>query len=400
MTDATPPPSASQAKRIIRELFCAAIWLYVIVKLFIFDLDVFLIQEYLPGFNWLISFKFFVIALLVSTYWITVGDKNFFKALVFLAVYPLFLVFWRIPKAFLRDWNAAFVALGFALSFFKSLKVNFFAFSVVSTASLIVLVSDDWRLLTLAITLLMVFIVYHFARRFYTSFIPSKALSFPRDGLINLLEGAQRQFALPAELKSTSIDKLTPAQQSQWAQCLQMLLLSNKSATFVAAKLKEYQESRVVVLYFVLALLFSLLLTVFVFALANLGLYKIDPTNFSDAGADRFWFFMYYSFNTLVTNSIPDFYPLSGFAMLLGTFEVLLGILTLVILITLYTSVRSERNRAEVDSIIVTLERRGDELEKYISSEFSMDVERAIEEVRKLPGNFIQIIYFFSTKKR
>lgn len=178
-----------------------------------------------------------------------------------------------------------------------------------------------------------------------------------------------------------------------------MLLLFNRASTFIAAKLKEFQESRIVFLYFLLGLLFSLIFTVLVFALANFALDKLDPIHFSDHSPRGFVFFIYYSFNTIVTNGIADFYPVSGIARLLNTAEVFFGILTLVILVTVYTNVKSERTRSEVDSIISTLDKQGDELEKFINQEFSMDIDQAIAEIQKLPSNFIKIIYYFTVNK-
>lgn len=338
--------------------------------------------------------------MLVSIYWVAVGNKNFFKSIGFLLIYPLFLFFWRIPKLIFKNWIALFATFGFLTSFFRSLKRNFVTFSLVSLAAVVVLFAHNEYALIASVVLLVCYLVVHFAKRFYTSFTPSKALAFPKDGLITLLDGARTQYALPQELKSTSIEKYTPEQQNRWAQSLQMLLILNRASTFVAAKLKQFQESRIAILYFLVGLLFSLFLAVLIFALANLAVHKIDPTQFSERSARGILFFIYYSFNTLVTNGIADFYPVLGVARLLNTAEVFFGILTLVILVTVYTSVKSEKTRSEIDTIISTLDQQGDELEQFINKEFSMNVEEAITEVQKLPGNFIKIIYYFTAKKK
>jgi hypothetical protein len=389
----------SKGRKILRESFCAFLWLYAIVKLFVFDFDVYLAQSYFPSLSWVVNFKFFFLLVLVSVYWLAVGDKNFFKSIGFLLVYPFFFLLWRIPRLLFKDWVSAVTAMGFLASFLKSIKINFIAFTVFSVGTILGLFAQNEYVLILSIVILISFIVFHFSRRFYSAFSPSKALAFPRDGLIKLLDGARTQFALPQELKSTAIDKFTPEQKNKWATNLQFLLIINRASTFIAAKLKQFQESRIVFLYFLIGLLFSLFLTVVVFGVANLALQRLDPSHFSDHELKGLIFFIYYSFNTLVTNSIADFYPISDFARFLNTAEVFFGILTLVILVLVYTSVKSERTKSEVDSIIVTLNRQGHELEKFINQEFSIDIERAITEIQKLPSNLIKVIYYFTIKQ-
>ena len=152
-------------------------------------------------------------------------------------------------------------------------------------------------------------------------------------------------------------------------------------------------------MYFLLGLLFTLFVTVVVFGFANIALQRIESTQFSDPTPRGIMFFIYYSFNTLVTNSIQDFYPVLGTARLLNTLEALFGILTLVILVAVYTNVKSEKNRSEVDSIISTLQEQGTDLEGFINQEFSMNIDQAIAEIQKLPGNFIKVLYYFTVKK-
>jgi len=79
--------------------------------------------------------------------------------------------------------------------------------------------------------------------------------------------------------------------------------------------------------------------------------------------------------------------------------ETALGVFILVILFFMYTNIKSDKTKTQMDSLITSLDRKGTELKLFINQEFSVDVERAIAEVEKLPGNLIKIIYYFSPRQ-
>ena len=47
--------------RIYIEIFSVLFWAYLVVKLFVFDIDFYLIQNYLPQQEWIITYKFFIV---------------------------------------------------------------------------------------------------------------------------------------------------------------------------------------------------------------------------------------------------------------------------------------------------------------------------------------------------
>ena len=385
--------------KILRDVFALFLWSYAIVKLFVLDFDVYLIQRYTPSFSWLVHFKFALFLTLVSIYWLTVGNKNFFKMALFLALFPFYLLFWRIGRLVFRNWFATLAATGYVGSFLKSLKFNFVTFTLFFVATLLVIASGQRGFIILGMALLGVYLIIHFSRRFYYAFVPSKALIFPRQGFIWFLGEIKKQFALPQEIKSTAIERFRPDQKSKWETHLQLLLLANRGTTFIASKLRKFQESRLIILYFIFGLLFTFLATVALFAIVNLGLHKIDPRAFSDASPKGILFFLYYSLNTILTNSVADFYPISPVSRLLNTAEIFMGFVIIVILFFMYTNIKGDKAKTEMDSLVTSLEKQGSELEIFINQEFSMDITQAMAEVEKLPGNFIKIIYYFTSRK-
>lgn len=396
------PPIAtkkqSKVKKTLRESCAFTLWLYLIVKVFVFDFDVYLVETYLPSFSWIVRFKFLVYLVLISVYWLSVGDKNFFKTIGYILIYP-FIFIWRLLTVLFRSWFLVFTTLSFAISFFRSFKINVVTFTTILVASVLILLTNQKILITFCSITLSLYLLWHFAKRFYYSFVPARALFLPKDTLVAILDKTKDQFKLPDEIRLISADKYTTDQKNKWATNLQFLIILNKATQFAASKLKELQERRIVILYFIFALLFSFFVTVIVFALNNYALHKIEPASFSNTAARSFFFFLYYSFNTILTNGIPDFYPVSTVARLLNTAEIFFGFFLLIILFFVYTNVRSDRTKNEIDSLITSLDKQGSDLESFVAQEFSMDINQALSEIEKLPGNFIKVIYYFTTKK-
>lgn len=384
---------------LVRDIFCLFIWVYAIIKLFVFDFDVYLFQKYLPEQQWLIEFKFVVLIVLISIYWLTIDNKHFFKSLLFLLVFPGYFFLWKIGKLLFRNWFAALAAISYLSSFFSSIKFNFITFTIFITSASLILASKSSGIIIIGAILASIFLLLQFGRRVYYAFIPSKALVFPKKGYATLLETFAKQYYLPEDLKNVAVEELKPEQRTKRSNNLQFLIIINRANSFVASKLKEFQDSRLLLLYFILGLLFTLVSTVVLFALVNLGLQKIDPTAFYGSSPRSFLFFIYYSFNTILTNGIADFYPISSLAKFLNALELFFGFLIIFILFFMYTNIKTEKAKEEMESVVSTLDSHSKEIEKYINQEYSIDIDNAITELEKAPGAFIKIIHYFTSKK-
>ena len=76
--------------------------------------------------------------------------------------------------------------------------------------------------------------------------------------------------------------------------------------------------------------------------------------------------------------------------------EQVLAILLLFILVGLFISVQSERYKEELDRTIAETEETGRTLEELIQSTYNLTFEQALEEIRKMQANLINIILWLS----
>jgi len=63
---------------VIREIIIVFLWIFIFIKLFIFDLDIYLFKEIVPSIGWIIDYKFIVLIIALSIFWIVL-NKSFFR---------------------------------------------------------------------------------------------------------------------------------------------------------------------------------------------------------------------------------------------------------------------------------------------------------------------------------
>lgn len=383
---------------LLREIIISLLWLFILIKLFIFDLDIYIFKNLFNWFGWVIDYKFIILILSITAFWI-IANKTFFLQTIALTIfYPFFLFFWRIPKALLKtkSWVTIFGSINIIVSFLRDIKLNFIIFAMVITSLVTILFSNTELLLVAAMIILFLYLLYHFSLRVYYSFAPSKIFAVESNTLISLWESNKEKFYLPNELKSFKEEDIPKEKFDKWSTNLQILIIFNKLCHFVASKLKSFQKSRTAVLYFIIGILFTLFVTILVFAFINYGLYKIAPENFDNASHGNILFFIYYSFNTILTSSIHDFNPVSSIARILNSTEIGFGILILIILVFIKLTVQNEKYNEEINNVIVAIEKQGNDLEKFVGEEFNLSVDDAIHEIDKIKGIFIKIIFYFT----
>jgi hypothetical protein len=127
---AAPDPKAQRNwKRFLRtsELVAVLFWSYALTKLFVFDIDVYLVTLAAPGFMWLLSYKLLIIlGLLLLAMMVTRSGRLAF-AVAYIALYPLIIAFWKIPKFVWKQksWLLAFAILNSLIGFYRTFKRKF-----------------------------------------------------------------------------------------------------------------------------------------------------------------------------------------------------------------------------------------------------------------------------------
>ena len=80
-----------------REIIAIICWIYVITKLFIFDIDIYIIERYFSDYAWVINYKFFILIGTLAIIWLLTKNRQLIIWSLFIFFYPVVLLFWRIP---------------------------------------------------------------------------------------------------------------------------------------------------------------------------------------------------------------------------------------------------------------------------------------------------------------
>ena len=150
-TDALPPTTslASSVARgslsLIKEVIAISFWAYAICKIFIFDVDVVLINYINPRYIWIAEYKFLIILGLLSTALLITKNKYLLAWSAYVLFYPIILLCWKLPRVAFRkgDWLFLFALVIAAISAFKSFKYKFVAFTIFSLSTFVTLVSTE-----------------------------------------------------------------------------------------------------------------------------------------------------------------------------------------------------------------------------------------------------------------
>ena len=126
----------------VRETLAILFWMYVLIKLFAFDIDIFLMNRFLPGYAWLLNLKFFILIGGIALIWLVTKNKYILSWSLYVFFYPPIILFWKIPFFIFkqRSWILAFAFINSIISFFKSIKYNFIT-SALFLASLAIIFS-------------------------------------------------------------------------------------------------------------------------------------------------------------------------------------------------------------------------------------------------------------------
>ena len=381
---------------VVREIIAASFWIYVLTKLFIFDIDISLAEKFSPNYVWLLNFKFFIlIGTLAAIWWVT-KSKYILLWSLYIFFYPAIVLLWKIPFYVFKQksWILAFALINAAISFFTSLKYNFItaAFFLVSLA--IIIGFSNEKLLWLSILSQLVILLIIYVHRFILVFKPSSIFQVHIKFFSGVRKHGSPAFALDTTIKNLPITSLDQKQLEKWTSNLQTSVLFNRICLFTAKKLRDYQNSDLNVVSYVLTILLLIVLTILSFAAINFGLYKINNDLFALSTKPTSFAFFYYCFNNLLHNSIHEIAPVMPVSQTALMIESFFGFFLVVIFVSLLLTIRSKRHAEELNKAIADIEEQGAGMESFIRDEYMMNsVEEALAELEKLKAEMVTFLY-------
>ena len=392
------PSLLSRVGSFVTEVVAIVVWLYVLIELFVFDIDQVFRSSLPPSYSWIVDFKFvliFAAAALIATF---ARRWRSWSKLTYIALYPLIVVFWRVPFLILRQrsWPLAIAFINAVASFFGSIRYNLLVGAIFLASASIVLFSKNNALIWVSITALFLLITLAYGRRLISVFKRPQVFKIYEKfaGLMPKIRTSTCK--LDDTIKDLPYDQLSAEQAEKWKSNLQSSFVLSRVCLFAARKLRNYSTSGYGKISSAFICVFLTAATIMVFGLINLGLYKIDSTFFRATEVPMRFTFFHYSFNRMFFSSISELEPAKPLAKSIYDGEALFAFFLLVIFVSLLLSARAERQTEELNRAIETLEQESRAMDSAILVEYRFEsvdgALAALEKIQTGATSFLQIL--------
>ena len=382
-----------RAWHLIREFVAIAFWIFVPIKLFVYDVDLYLARVIHPWLVDLLNYKFIFIAGLLIIWRLAAGNKRFAADMAFVGFYPFIIVFWYLPKKVFRSWLRVFILFFGIIASFRAIRFRLIA-NFIAVASTIIILAHLGTVPTyVAMVALILYLATQYARQFRAAFSPTTFLR----RVTNLL--TRQWVELRETMINNNLNELGKQQAGSEAYAttrlnqLQFLYMINKLTVIVASKLRIIQQSRLVLAYFVMTLSLLLGMTVITFGLEYYALSGLDSRAFMPGTHSSVWYFLYFSLSTML-NANVDLTPIAVPAVLLVSMQRLCAVVVLVIFVSIVVMVLRERYDEDIKALIEGLIQEGRWIEEASEKRYGLAFRDAESEIRRLAPGLVTFITF------
>jgi len=350
------------------------LWAFIVVKVIVFDIDVYLFEKYLPSLRWTLNYRFFALLVLISVVLIGIRKKPFRQFLVYVISYPLILLCWRIPKLFFRNWALTIAFAPALYDLLSSFRSRFAVMTGAALSAICIVLSSTFYILIPSMVFLGVYLIMHLYRSLRKAYRSSifEGLGELVKKLRVALEGGQHGL--------WKKEKYDPGTKEYEQQCLTFYLL-NSGVEIVGEKLLKVGKSRKPDLYLMISWLATVVLTSIIYALEYWSLYKIDALSFTANHTLSFWSFWGFSFGKLTPSSISAIAPVSVVATVLSYSELFCALIILVILVFSVLTAAREKYREDIAEFVSEVGNLGRLLQKQFFQLYAValaDVEMVL----------------------
>jgi hypothetical protein len=363
------PDRPSRTRRAIRECIAIAVWVYVLVKSAVYDIDIYLVDRFAPQLRWILEFKAFVILAVIALCCVALSGKSFFMTGLYIGAYPVVVVFRLLPMLVFKQWPVLIVSAPVVYRLVTTFRATLLIYTAALFSGLAVFLSGNRGILAAAAATLFLFIVVHLVRSFRKAYAA----------------GAFFRLALLLSKLRASIAKGTfdgwqsepsgsggVANATQTRPALPMLYFVRQLADIVDEKVRAVASSRKYDFWLVAGWLYTVALTCVAFAFVYMALYRIDHASFKSVGSANLWAFLGFSLGALTPAKASAITPASPIAALAYYAEAFSSIIILVILVFTVLTAARETFRHDVEVFGRELQLTAGAIESRIAQVYSM----------------------------
>ncbi|HEY3295649.1 MAG TPA: hypothetical protein VGL38_09425 [bacterium] len=392
---ATNHSLASSIFRVARDLIAMMFWLYVPIKLFVFDIDTFLADRFAPSWLWVLHYKFLLLIGTAALLCVLTKSRHILGWTFYTLFFPLVVIFWKVPAFVYREksWTLAIALVNMTISLFRSFKFKFVVSCLFVIAFVLILSSDNGIILWPATAAILILLLTTMVHRFVHILKPVNEFGAHVEAFTYLRQHFVSQFKPEDGIQTEAIDTCDKKKVEKWTSNLQMLVLLNRLCLLTAKRLREYHNSGIHIASHVTSAMVLIVMASLAFAAINLGLYKCEHQQFQMTSSGSLYSFFYYSFNGLLFRSIPEITPVGMLSQIVSMVESFLALFLVAIFASFFFAMKVQRSAEDLDRAISRIEADGQFMESFIADEYRLSsVEMAIEQLEKFKASMLKVI--------
>lgn len=391
-------PPRSKVARAARHTLGLLFWTYVLLKLFVVDIDVLLVSRFFPQAGWLVEYRSVIILGLAAGLAIVAWNPKLLGWVLYVLFYPFILGIWHVPAWLFRHraWVLSVALVAVTISALRSMRFALIVTGAFAVGALCIAVASlDWLLVS-GCLMLACCLVSLYARTISSAF-RSPLDVFSSQSLDKIWSMVSKGFRPNEELRGLDTSAMTEQQLNLWISNLQISILYGRACYFVADKLHTLRQGRITVAIAAVKVAALFFATIVVFAFMSRGLYRLDHSQYGTLAAVQAFDFLWYSIQATFHNSVQELVPVGLFARsLLILQEVTSGLILFVIVVFVLTEAQVARNADQMDAMVDKIRDHARASEVFVSDQFGLTLGKAIDELVRLRANLIGLIFQLS----
>lgn len=386
-------------KKIAKECLFSVTWLYILIKIFIVDVERYVFNRFHFEGEWVLNFRFFMLFVVGSLLWISLGNWSFLLNLSHFILYPFqwlfwripIFLFWRVPKLFhhQKRYVALFAYVNYLINVIWDLKKNLLTLSSFILAVVFVIYSSNQALLSISLLTFVVILLAHLYRRFNQAYSPVEIFTL---NVEVLNAGNASRLMLPESLllQESQIKSGSDLEKTRITN-IEKLIFLEALLGFAKAELRSFLSRRTYMKVFAAKIALTMVLVIFLITLINICLFKISPGSFLINSDSSFFEFLNYSIYSIMPDG-TDIQAKSFLAKIVRLFSSFVGIFILVILITVFFSVGGDKYKEDINGVIDFSDKQANRIQSFMMEKYSMPVEEATKELQRVESALITVI--------
>lgn len=374
-------------KSFIRDLFAWSFWIYFPIKVFIYDLDLALMNHFAPQYAWMLNLKFPIIAFIFLMYWLIWGAKQSLLTILYIIFFPIIIIFGKAGKFLIANYILIakflkadlFTILLYLGNIFMEFKRHFkyrlilFYFFVLCTV-IIFLVQNKY-LLFICIGYQLVYLGTHYIYKIHFVLTPTTLLSE-----INRLFNRSRARIINAAADSEKVNRGVQKEQ------IHEILFKYYILLFLRHKIRKLHNSPAIIAYYVLSCMYTIILTILVFSFCHRALYAALPSAYLVNGEVRFSALILLSINALIGSEFGLIAPENIFSSILITLEGLIGWFIALLYVALLFMLVIKHYDFAIKAITSILEEQSGRAKTELQIHYGMTLSEALAKIAEDPG--------------